>query len=558
MKNNSFKQLLIFIITSFCFLLIFCFSGYYYLEHHWIQENVSELYQYSQTLPDQLTNQIKSPYELQQSKNGRILYQTNKKMDLKETKEAQTVKKNNRYGYNVRTINSTPYLFVACQKKGTLIEIYHPLHWLKKFKESFYWLLGILIFIFISLCTFVMVKQHHLQKQGKEIAKKIQWMTHHPALAQTVFPKDILFEPMSSAANHLAQHLNEQTISIKENQRQFQALIQHLPVGLFVVNDKQELVLINPQAQQLLNCQVTPPLSYMEVFTQAKLIHYLQKALMKKQSLKKEISLRTIEGIEYKVELSLRYLESEQQESFLLATLYDVTELRRLEAMQQTFVGNVSHELKTPITSIIGFIETLLDGALEDRETAHYFLEIMQKDAKRLQQLIQEIILLSRTGNELTKEEYIPLDVKTTCQQWLDNYHTMITKKGLVTHLMCNENIVITTAPFYFDAILKNLIENAIVYNKDNGTIDLMIEQKENQVVITIKDTGIGMASTDLDRIFERFYRVDKARSRNLGGTGLGLAIVKHYAEIIDASITVTSQLGVGTTFTLTLPLHRS
>lgn len=544
-------------IITFFIILFLCSSMIYrYITQQWIQTEAEEIYHYSQTLPKTLTKQIQSPYGLQQIKNNTIIYQTTPAMKLNNTKEMRIAKQNKRYGYQVRRVKDTPYLFVACQAKDSLLELYKPLHWLQTLQTFAHLAMIGLFLIFILTLSYFAIRYYRWQHEWQNITHMIHKIAENPSEPHTLFTTRKSLEPLATELNQLSQNISEQTISITDNQQHFQSLIQHLPVGLFVIDQQQDIVLMNDHARLLLNYKKEIPVSYFEVIQQANMLLYIKKALSTHHAIKEELTLHHFNDNEYTLELSGRYLTM-QEEDYFIVTLYDVTELRRLELMQQTFVSNVSHELKTPITSIIGFIETLLDGALEDETTARTFLEIMQNDAARLQQLIQEIILLSRSGSELTQTEYVPINPQTMITQLLTHYDTMIKQKSLTVTIECQKPIEIITAPYYFEPIIKNLIENAIMYNKDNGQLTIHLTQHHSCAIITIQDTGIGMTSTELERIFERFYRVDKARSRNLGGTGLGLAIVKHYSAIIGASIDVQSQLGVGSTFTLKIPLNK-
>jgi two-component system phosphate regulon sensor histidine kinase PhoR len=219
--------------------------------------------------------------------------------------------------------------------------------------------------------------------------------------------------------------------------------------------------------------------------------------------------------------------------------------------MQKDFVGNVSHELKTPITSLIGFTETLLDGAKDDPETLTTFLEIMQKEAQRLESLTQEIIQLSKGSEMVYDEEQIQL--RPFFNQLIAGYHRIIQEKNLSLILEGPNDIIFLTKMELFYPVIKNLIENAIHYSIPNGKI-LIHYTNQNGLLIAIQDFGIGISQSDLERIFERFYRVDKARTRNTGGSGIGLAIVKDYVERLGGTIHVESHLGIGTTFTIHLP----
>ncbi|MGO3791932.1 MAG: sensor histidine kinase, partial [Enterococcus gilvus] len=248
----------------------------------------------------------------------------------------------------------------------------------------------------------------------------------------------------------------------------------------------------------------------------------------------------------------LRYIENEIKGDQIMGTVYDLTHVRRLEKIQRDFVGNVSHELKTPVTSLLGFTETLLDGAKDDPELTEEFLTIMQNDAKRLQRLIQDIIELSKDSEDLSEDRQT-IELHYFLQQQIGLYQHLLKNKQITVTIDGAENCFYQTRLTFFQPIIKNLLENAVQYSPENSDITLSYRLAD-ELVLTVTDHGIGMSKDDQKRIFERFYRVDKARARNSGGTGLGLAIVKEYSEILGGTVNVESHPKLGSTFTITLP----
>lgn len=296
--------------------------------------------------------------------------------------------------------------------------------------------------------------------------------------------------------------------------------------------------------------------NYLEVIQDADLIHLIHQVVAEKNSLHQEITV-TQGPTPLRLDLSLRYLDDQSANDYqVLGIAYDLTRVRQLEKMQKDFVSNVSHELKTPVTSLLGFTETLIDGAKEDPEVLNQFLHIMQKDAQRLQQLIQEILELSRGSATIPyAEQEITLEKFIT--EILGSYQQQLAAKQLKTVVHGLPESQFFTKYELFYPIVKNLIENAIQYSQENGQITISYAIENQQLRLSVQDTGIGISQKDQERIFERFYRVDKARSRHSGGTGLGLAIVQNYTELLGGKIAIDSHLGLGTTFTITLPLTK-
>jgi two-component system phosphate regulon sensor histidine kinase PhoR len=234
---------------------------------------------------------------------------------------------------------------------------------------------------------------------------------------------------------------------------------------------------------------------------------------------------------------------------------HDVTELRRLENLRQEFVANVSHELKTPLSSIKAYVETLLHGALEDPENNVTFLRRIEEQADRLHGLILDLLRLARveTGQEVFEITTVPLgELIHSC---VAEHRTAANAKRIALDVESHDGALCVRADEEgVRTILNNLVDNAIKYTPDGGRVTIRWNAEDSVVELAVQDTGIGISPEDQARIFERFYRVDKARSRELGGTGLGLAIVKHLAQAFGGSVAVSSAVGRGSTFTVRFP----
>jgi two-component system, OmpR family, phosphate regulon sensor histidine kinase PhoR len=238
----------------------------------------------------------------------------------------------------------------------------------------------------------------------------------------------------------------------------------------------------------------------------------------------------------------------------VLLVFHDITELKKLEQMRKDFVANVSHELKTPITSIKGFSETLLDGAMKDQETLEAFLSIILKESDRLQTLIQDLLDLSKIEQHDFQLELENIDILSL----LDEVKTMLQgkadQKNISLQIVSDTSQQFVKGDYYrLKQVFINLLSNAINYTGPEGYVEMGVKADNDRVYIAVKDTGIGIQQDEVSRIFERFYRIDRARSRNSGGTGLGLAIVKHIVEAHKGTISVQSIVGKGSVFTISL-----
>ena len=237
-----------------------------------------------------------------------------------------------------------------------------------------------------------------------------------------------------------------------------------------------------------------------------------------------------------------------------IGVFYDITQIERLEKVRQEFLSNISHELRTPLTSIIAYVETLQDGAIEDPQNNRRFLGIIRRNAERMNCLISDIAELSliETGN-------VHLDIRDIkLAPIVDDILASLSSKAAERDITLVSRVpaeaTVQADSMRTEQMLTNLIDNAIKFNRDSGTVTVIFSDDEDKILISVTDTGEGIVPENLQRIFERFYRVDRGRTRNIGGTGLGLAIVKHLARLHGGEVFVASTLGRGTTFSIELP----
>lgn len=375
----------------------------------------------------------------------------------------------------------------------------------------------------------------------------IKKMIEQPDSPEIIMQSSPQWKELYQSVNVLSEQMSHTYQAYSASEKRLYTLLNELMIGVFIIDDDGQLLLMNATMQEQLGNFAAPlQRSFTESITDTQLIQMIYQINERHPFIHEEIKT----SHERVLDITLRYFEEANQ---ILGVSYDLTRIRQLEKLQKDFVGNVSHELKTPVTSLIGFTETLLDGAKDDPETLTAFLKIMQKDAYRLESLIQEIIQLSKSAD--INYHIQTLNVKQVLQQLLADYTPIIQEKNLAVKLEGDPELTFTTKVEVFYPICKNLIENAINYSLPNGQINIQFAEK-NGLVFQVQDFGIGIEKEEQTRIFERFYRVDKARARNSGGTGLGLAIVKDYVEILGGSIHVDSHLGVGSTFYVYLPVN--
>ena len=241
-----------------------------------------------------------------------------------------------------------------------------------------------------------------------------------------------------------------------------------------------------------------------------------------------------------------------------LAILHDITPVERLERVKRDFVANVSHEFRTPLATITGYAETLLDGGLEDEKNRRKFVEVIQANSVRLNNLAADLITLSQLEAGWPEVQPGPIPVGEVIRSAVGTLEPVAKLNGISLRLYEVEDVEVLGHRIHFEQALVNLVDNAIKFNKPNGEVSVKAVRKgEDSVEISVSDTGIGIPREDQDRIFERFYRVDKARSRQVGGTGLGLSIVRHAVEQMQGNVKVQSELGKGSCFVITLPGYK-
>jgi len=323
--------------------------------------------------------------------------------------------------------------------------------------------------------------------------------------------------------------------------------------GVVVVNSSLTLLYVNRAARRLLDLGDKPVVGRLisEVSRSAPLQDIIETSFRKVAHQQTELQL-----IRQKLTLAVSAAPLDLDPAGgILIVLHDVTDLRRLERMRREFVSNVSHELKTPLTSIQAYAETLLSGGLEDETHCRGFVERIQEQAERLQTLILDLLRLARIEADDVAFEIHSVDVGEVITECVVDRGDLAKSKGLSLTTKPPANVVTASAePEGLRTIISNLVDNALNYTPAGGRVEVDWEVIDDQVRIGVSDTGVGIPKEHQARVFERFYRVDRARSRALGGTGLGLSIVKHLVQAFGGRVELESEQGKGSLFTVWLP----
>jgi len=363
------------------------------------------------------------------------------------------------------------------------------------------------------------------------------------------------FARLARSLNMMATELERRLAELATQKGELEAIFASLDEALILADRDERVLWINAAAGRLFH--VSPDTatgkSLIGVLGNRALAAFARAALASETSIEQEIDLLDSEG-------HILFAHSTPVPGDTQRVLFvfsDLTHLKKLENIRKEFVANVSHELRTPITSIKGYVETLRDGALNDPEAARRFLDIIARQSERLGAIIEDLLALSKIERDAEQGEIVTapaaiLPILTTVAQ---TFAERAAKRAIRMEISCPDDLVVSVNAPLIEQAVANLVDNAVKYSHDGGTITLAASVERNEVVLSVTDTGIGIPSEHLPRLFERFYRVDKARSRAAGGTGLGLAIVKHIALAHRGSVSVKSEIGKGSTFTITIPL---
>ena len=355
------------------------------------------------------------------------------------------------------------------------------------------------------------------------------------------------YEEISPLLRRIARHQKEVTereVLLEQRQSEFDTIISKIKEGMILLDNNCRIISINQAAQDILQTdQTCLGKDMLQILRNLSLNNWLEKGLQGR----KQEGILQLDDAHYKV--MVRPIQSEDKVTGLAILFFDVTDQLQAEQLRREFTANVSHELKTPLHLISGYSEMLASDVVAQKDVPQ-FAEKIHSESQRMIQLVEDIIKLSHLdeSEELAME---PVNLYQISEEVLDSLSAKANERHINLHLL-GEPAYITGNHALIHSLIYNLCDNAIIYNRDKGDVTVDITSNEDDIVLTVQDTGVGIAKDEQERIFERFYRVDKSRSKKLGGTGLGLSIVKHAVNQHHADIKVESQLGLGTKMTVT------
>lgn len=490
------------------------------------------------------------------SSDGKVLgdtYKDYKDLDSHFNREEITEAREKGSGTSIRYSESTGenMLYYATKLPSgnfirSSVSIQNGIVKTENYIKYYFIIVALVIFVSIILSyrvSFILIKP----------IKELQFVTSRVAKGDLDRRVQILTDDeigqLGETFNYMADQLKATINDALGKQNRVEAILKSMESGVIAVDKNYNVLLINPYAQKIFNIN-------RDVIGENVLY------ILKDEELINIIKERSEDYVEKEIynpnERIIRIRTADiingSEVIGIVAVIQDITDIRKLENMRSQFVANVSHELKTPLTSIKGFAETLKD--VDDAATRDKFLDIINEEAERLTRLINDILILSDLEN-IKDGVFEPINVKTSIENITDMIKKSADDKNIKLEYSIDKNIFVYGNKDRFKQMLLNLVDNAVKYTDNGGSVGVSARENEKNCIIEVTDNGIGIDKKHLGRLFERFYRVDKARSRARGGTGLGLAIVKHIVLSMDGSISVESEVSKGSKFIVKLPLYK-
>ncbi|WP_338470475.1 ATP-binding protein [Niallia sp. XMNu-256] len=447
----------------------------------------------------------------------------------------------------IHTDGSKQGFVLVSSKTDELKHAYSQIWWLLTISFSFAFI------VIVILGRNIMNRYTRPIERATKLAFELAKGNYH---ARTFEDQNGEIGMLNSSLNILARNLQDMMKAHEMQKDRLSTLIENMGSGLILIDGHGYINLVNRTYKEIFDVKSSQYLYklYYEVIKHKEINKIIEDIFMTEQKVRKQLVIPLkIERRHFEV-YGVPILGTNDVWKGILLVFHDITEIKKLEQTRKDFVANVSHELKTPVTSIKGFAETLLDGAMEDKETLESFLSIILKESDRLQSLIYDLLELSKIENEGFSLTIQPVNLNLILEESISIVAGRATKKNIMIKFdKASDKFLIEGDAYRLKQVFINIISNAVSYTPNDGKVVISMEESAKKVTVHVEDTGMGIEKKEIPRIFERFYRVDKARDRNSGGTGLGLAIVKHLMEAHKGTVKVKSKLGQGTVFSIEL-----
>lgn len=433
---------------------------------------------------------------------------------------------------------------------------YHPRESFQGIYQTVFrtWLLVLLLFIVcLGLQCWMGIRfiSRPLQAMTQALSN---YMTRHDRFEYvgSIFPP---LDNLGQVITRLNKDYAAQQHTLKNSEQRLALILSHINLGVLLINSQQEIEICNPEARKILGITDKTKTNYRAVIRSTPLVDMISKVLQSQVAVGDEIEIYIPSPRQIDVTIIPYDNADDEGMDAVLVLLYDISQIRKLETIRTEFVANASHELRTPVTAIKGFSETLLAGAKNDPTIQDNFLQIIYKESNRLEAIINDILELSRIEKQKEPKQIDAFNAVAMAEDLLKILESKADKKGIdLVFRRPAEPVQLYSDRQRIEQVLTNLLDNGINYTQEGGWVELSLEELNDWVQFKVSDNGIGIPLTDQDRIFERFYRVEKGRSRHSGGTGLGLSIVRNLVELLQGQIQVQSKPGQGSVFTLKLP----
>jgi len=445
------------------------------------------------------------------------------------------------------------------QKIAGIIRVSVPLLFIDKVLKNIYLKIiteGLVVAVIAVFVSFLISRQ--ISKPLEELGEGAEHFAKGDLKYKLAIPKTKEIGELALAMNEMAAQLDSKITQITQQSNELEVILSSLEEGVIAIDIHERIMKLNRVAAKLISVNLSDVQNrkIQEVIKNDNLRKFISKALSVKHHVKEEIIIHTNgkECIIHAYSTALQNIEGGNIGALIV--LNDITQLKKLENIRRDFIANVSHELKTPITSIKGYAETLIDGALNNKETSEQFVNIILKQANRLGSIIEDLLSLSRLEQESRESEFDTKETKIIdfIKSAIQLCSIKAESKDIKIEFSCPEDIRASVNSLLMEQAIVNLIDNAVKYSPEKSRVLVETLLTDKEIVIKVIDQGCGISKEHLPRIFERFYRVDKARSRKLGGTGLGLAIVKHISRAHGGYSKVDSTVGTGSIFSIHLP----
>ena len=410
--------------------------------------------------------------------------------------------------------------------------------------------LGILIVLIAG-----MLFSHHLTMRIRRITSVAERYARGDWSEKILIGGQDELKMLANTMNQMAATLRSRIEDLESEKGKVSVILNHMNEGVIAVNRRKQVILMNPTAEKIFGCDTSAiqSKSLIEVTRHPQIERIVDRAFEDQKTGSEEIQFSG--ETKKTLRLSVVILKEHARDIGGILVFHDMTEIRRLENIRKEFVTNVSHELRTPLTAIKGFVETLLGGASKDPSAGERFLKIIAEETDRLGRLVEDVLTLGEIEQKIALMRKDRVDLAPKLTVILEQFKPGIEKSDLtVENRIPGKPLIVPGDGDKIHQVFVNLIDNAVKFNRPGGKIVLSADQKPEGVTITIEDTGIGISEEAQRRVFERFFRADKARSKELGGTGLGLAIVKHIMEAHGGHASCQSTPGQGSQFSVFFP----